>query len=460
MNAEIVSPVNQAVVRTVPLASRAEAIAAVERSHAAFAGWRKTPLAERKRIVAKFVDNFVAAKDAVAEELAWLIGRPYKQNYNEVRGFEERARHLLSIADESLADVAVGDKPGFRRFIRREPLGVVFAIAAWNYPYLISVNVVVPALLAGNTVILKQAPQTFPCADRFAAAFTGTGIPEGVFQVLHVDHAVAEAVIQHPSVSYVQFTGSVRGGAEVNRAAASRFITVGLELGGSDPAYVREDADVTSAAENLVDGAMYNSGQSCCGIERIYVHEKVYDAFVAKAVEVTKQYVLGNPFEEGVNLGPVVRASSAAEIRAHIQDAISKGARALIDESLFAASKEGTAYVAPQILVDVDHTMKVMNDETFGPVVGIMKVSSDEQAIRLMNDSRFGLTASVWTKDDEAAMRICDALEAGTVFMNRCDYLDPALAWIGIKDSGRGCSLSKFGFDQLTRPKSFHLRIA
>ncbi|KAJ3299766.1 hypothetical protein HK104_007220, partial [Borealophlyctis nickersoniae] len=444
---QIISPVNGKVYKTIPLATDEDARNTVERARGAFEKWRQVPLAERVRIVTAFVDAFVKKKDPICEELTMLMGRPIRYNPNEVRGFEQRARHLVSIAKDALADHHVERLEGFDRFIRREPLGVVFVIAAWNYPYLIAVNAVVPALLAGNVVILKQAPQTFPCADRFADAFKEAGLPEGVFQVLHVDHATAETVIKNPHVDHVMFTGSVRGGQEVQRIASSRFIGVGLELGGKDPAYVREDADVGYAAENLVDGAMYNSGQSCCGIERIYVHEKLYDDFVRKAVDLVKQYKLGDPTSPDTTLGPVVRTEAAETIREHIQEAVSKGAKALIDEDQFSAAKvapyKGTPYVAPQILVDVTHNMRVMKEETFGPVVGIMKVRSDDEAIELMNDSDFGLTASVWTKDPEAAMKIGDRVNTGTFFMNRCDYLDPALAWTGVKNSGRGCTLSK-----------------
>ncbi|KAJ3029506.1 hypothetical protein HDV00_009555 [Rhizophlyctis rosea] len=504
----ITSPANGKPYKSIPLATTEQVDTALTNAKRAFPSWHATPLSKRVEIISKFVDAFIREKDAISEELSWLMGRPIRYNPNEVRGFEERARYLIKIAEDSLKDYRVEQKDGFDRFIRREPLGLVFVIAAWNYPYLIAVNGVVPALLAGachgeeggggrggggglggggggggrgreeegrggeergtaaqlgrqllgNVVILKQAPQTFPCAERFAQAFKEAGLPESVFQYLHVDHPTAERIIQSPLVDHVIFTGSVRGGREVTRIAASRFVGVGLELGGKDPAYVRADADVTYAAENIVDGAMYNSGQSCCGIERVYVHESVYDEFVKKAVEVTKQYVLGDPLSKDTTLGPVVRIEAADLIREHIRDAVSQGATALIDEKQFTAAKEGTPYVAPQILVNVNHNMRVMKEETFGPVVGIMKVSSDTEAISLMNDSDFGLTASVWTQDVDAALKIGDQIATGTFFMNRCDYLDPALAWTGVKDSGRGCSLSKFGFDSLTRPKSFHLR--
>ncbi|KAI9332817.1 Aldehyde/histidinol dehydrogenase [Obelidium mucronatum] len=459
---QIVSPTTNAVIATHSLLSESEALSRVAASKTASGGaWRKTSLETRIQIVSKFVDAFVADGEAVAVELATLIGRPIQHCRNEVRGFEERARYLLSIAQEALADKHLPPKEGFTRFIRREPLGVVLIISAWNYPYLVSVNGVIPALLAGNTVLLKQAPQTFPCADRFVKAFSGSGIPEGVFQVLPIDHAVAGSVLKDPRVNHAHFTGSVRGGREVSRIVADKFMGLGLELGGKDPAYVRHDADPLHAAENLVDGAMYNSGQSCCGIERIYVHESIYEPFIAEAARVASLYKLGDSLvDPAVNLGPVVSIAAADGIRGQIKDAVEKGAKLLVDEEKagFAIARPGTAYVAPQALVNVDHSMRIMKEETFGPVVGVMKVKSDEEAIRLMNDSDFGLTASIWTKDQQAALAIGNELESGTVFLNRCDYLDPALPWSGVKDSGRGVTLSSLGFDALTRPKAFHFR--
>ncbi|KAJ3314651.1 hypothetical protein HDV04_005657 [Boothiomyces sp. JEL0838] len=456
---QIISPVDQTVYKTVPLKSVPEALEVLEISKNAQKQWKKTSVDERVKIVESFCQHFLEDREDIATELAWLIGRPRQQNFNEVNGLITRAKYMASIAKESLKDTVIEESEEFVRFIAREPLGVVFIIAAWNYPYLVSVNGVVPAILAGNSVILKQAPQTFPVAERFLKAFEKAGLPKGVFQFLHIDHPTAEAVIKHPNVAYTHFTGSVGGGAAVNKiAASSTFIGVGLELGGKDPAYVREDADPISVADNLVDGAMYNSGQSCCAVERIYVHEKIYDEFVNRAVETAKKYVLGSPFDSASNLGPVIKPEAATAIRAQIKDAVDKGAKCLIDESLFPIAKPGTAYVAPQILVNVNHTMKVMRDETFGPVVGIMKVKNDQEAVALMNDSEFGLTASVWTKDRQKGLEIGKQVETGTFFVNRCDYIDPALPWIGIKNSGRGCTMSKYGFDQLTRAKSYHLR--
>jgi acyl-CoA reductase-like NAD-dependent aldehyde dehydrogenase len=349
--------------------------------------------------------------------------------------------------------------PGFRRFIRREPLGVVFVVAPWNYPYLTAVNAVVPALLAGNAVILKHSEQTPLCAERFAEAFAAADLPRGVFQALHLDHAAVAGMIGSPEVDFVAFTGSVEGGHAVQRAAADRFIGAGLELGGKDPAYVRADAPFAHTVESLVDGAFFNAGQSCCGIERIYVQRPLHDRFVEAYVAQVKAYRLGDPRDPATTLGPLARARAADFVRAQTEEAIAMGARALVDARGFDAHAPGTAYLAPQVLVDVHHGMRAMSEESFGPVVAIMPVADDAEAAVRMNDSRYGLTASIWTADEEAALAIGDEIETGTWFMNRCDYLDPALAWTGVKDSGRGVTLSRLGYEALTRPKSFHLKL-
>lgn len=421
--------------------------------------WRATSVDERQRVLGKAVDAFTARSAEIAEQLTWQMGRPISQTPGEVRGFEERARFMLEAAPAGLASYKASEKPGFERYIKREPLGVVAIIAPWNYPYLTAVNGIIPALMAGNSVILKHSAQTPLCAEQFAQAFADAGLPEGIFQYLHLSHQNTEKLLSDRRIDYVNFTGSVEGGYMVQKSISDKFINAGLELGGKDPAYVRADADLDYAVENLVDGAFFNSGQSCCGIERIYVHEAIYDRFVEGFAETTERYKLGNPTDPATNLGPMVKASAANFVREQIADAIKSGAKALIDESKFPASKEGTPYLAPQVLINVDHTMRVMCEESFGPVIGIMKVKSDDQAIAMMNDSEFGLTASVWTADPVAAQEIGDQVETGTFFMNRCDYLDPALAWTGVKDSGRGCTLSEWGYEVLTRPKSFHLKV-
>jgi acyl-CoA reductase-like NAD-dependent aldehyde dehydrogenase len=398
----------------------------------------------------------VARADLLGEELTRQMGRPIAYSPGEIRrGFQERALYMCSIAEEALADVSIAPKEGFERFIRREPYGVVLVLAPWNYPWLTSVNAVVPALLAGNSVILKMAQQTPLVAERYAEAFAAAGLPRGVFQYLHADHGRVARMVGDARVGYVAFTGSVGGGHAVQRAAAERFVATGLELGGKDPAYVRADAPLRATVENLVDGAYFNSGQSCCAVERIYVDRKIFAEFVEAFVGLTRQYRLGNPLDPQTTLGPMVRADAADGVRAQVRDAIRLGARPLLRMQ----DAGGSPYLPPEVLVDVDHRMAVMTEETFGPVVGIQPVGGDEEAVRLMNDSRYGLTASVWTADPAAALALGEQVETGTWFMNRCDYLDPALAWTGVKDSGRGCTLSRLGLETFTRPKSFHLRL-
>lgn len=453
------SPVDGSIYVERPLHNAGDIDRTLAKAVKAQQAWREIAVAERLGYLTKFVDAFVANTDEISEELSWQMGRPIKYAPGEVRGTEERARGMIGIAEESLQDIFVGEKEGFHRFIRREPLGVVFVVPAWNYPYLIAVNSIVPALAAGNAVVLKHSAQTPLCSEQFDKAFKAAGLPNGLFQYLHLSHAGTADVIRNSRVNFVAFTGSVRGGQSIQKTASERFIGVGLELGGKDPAYVRPDVNLQFAVENLVDGAFFNSGQSCCGIERIYVHEAVYDDFVDGFVELVKQYKLGNPLDPETTLGPVAKKSGADLVRRHIDAAVKAGARALIDPALFPQTSNGDQYLAPHVLVDVDHSMEVMVEETFGPVVGIMKVKDDAEALTLMNDSPYGLTASIWTENMDEAVQLADHVVTGSCFMNRCDYLDPALAWVGVKDSGRGCTLSTVGYEHLTRPKSFHLRI-
>lgn len=422
--------------------------------------WKQLSVGQRADYCTRMVDAFVADGERIATELTWQMGRPIKYSPSEIRGFEERSRYMISVAEKTLADIQVGEKAGFTRFIRREPLGVVLVLAPWNYPYLTSINSIMPALMAGNTVVVKYSTQTPLCAERLADAAAVAGLPPGVFQYVHASHADVAKMINDDRVGFVAFTGSVSGGHAVQRAASERFVGTGLELGGKDPAYVRTDVNMTHAVENLVDGSFFNSGQSCCGIERIYVDQAIFDEFVAGFVDLTNQYILGNPIEETTTLGPLVTVKAADFVRDQIAEAIQMGAKPLIEEAAFANSKQGTPYLAPQVLINVNHEMRLMTEENFGPVVGIMPVADEAEAIQLMNDSDYGLTASLWTTDEEAAILIGDQVETGTLFMNRCDYLDPALAWTGVKDTGRGCTLSVLGYEQLTRPKSFHLRTA
>ncbi|HUQ12045.1 MAG TPA: aldehyde dehydrogenase family protein [Steroidobacteraceae bacterium] len=454
-----VSPVDGSVYVERPLATCEEINEKLRTARHAFIAWRTTSLAERVAVLTRFCEEFEERGPAIAAEITWQMGRPARYAPNEVRGTLERARHMIAIAPEALADLDAGPKENLRRFVRREPLGLVFTVAAWNYPYLIAVNSVVPALLAGNVVLLKHSAQTPLAAERFAEALDAAGLPRGVFQIVHASHEDTDRIIRDPRVDFVAFTGSVAGGHAVQRAAATRFIGMGLELGGCDPAYVRHDANLEHAIENIVDGAYFNSGQSCCGLQRIYVHHGVYRRFTDGFIELTRRYSLGDPTDAGTTLGPLVRVAAADAVRGQINASIAAGATGAIAEQSFVESVAGTPYLAPQVLLDVDHRMPVMREEIFGPVAGIMKVSSDDEAVDLMNDSDFGLTAAIWTEDSDAALALGQRVNTGTWFQNRCDYLDPALAWVGVKDSGRGCTLSVVGYEHLTRPKSFHMRV-
>jgi len=453
-----ISPIDGREVVRRAYANDAQIAQALAQAQSAQVAWQALGVAERGRMVSAAVDRFVAAKDEIARAITIQMGRPLRYTPGEVAGFEARARHMISIADAALAPVRVPEQAGFTRFISREPIGVALTVAPWNYPLLTAVNSIVPALMAGNTVILKHSDQTPLCAELMDRAFRDAGVPKGVFQYLHANHDTVQRLIRAPEIGYVSFTGSVRGGRVVEESAAGRFIGVGLELGGNDPAYVRADARLDHAVESLVDGAFFNSGQSCCGIQRIYVARPLYDEFVERAVALTNGYVLGNPLHPETTLGPVVRARAAAEIRDVIAEAVSAGAQNMIDPSHFNNASESSPYVAPAILTRVNHRMRVMNDECFGPVVGIMPVDTDDEAVALMNDSPYGLTAAVFTQDESAALALGRQVRTGTFFMNRCDYLDPALAWTGVKNTGRGVSLSAIGYEQLTQAKSFHLR--
>jgi len=455
-----ISPVDGSIVfeRALDGADEVERVLAAASN--AFETWREVDLDERCTMVRRFVELAVHDTDAVAQELTMQMGRPVRDGGGEVGGWLLRGRTMVDLAPQALADIELGARDGFTRYIRREPLGVVFVVAPWNYPWLTAVNALVPALVAGNTVVLKHSEQTPLVAERIGRAAREAGLPEGVLQVLYLDHGGVADVIGDPRIAFVAFTGSVEGGHAIQQAASKRFIGAALELGGKDPAYVCGDADVAGTAANLVEGSFYNAGQSCCGVERIYVHRNVYDPFLEAFVSMANELQLGDPRDSSTTLGPVVRIRNAEGIQAQIDEAIAAGARPLLDPSHFAETERGLPYMAPQALVDVDHSMRIMSEETFGPAVGIMQVRNDAEAIALMNDSLYGLTASVWTTDLEHAQQIGARVETGTWFMNRCDYLDPELAWVGVKDSGRGCSLSALGYAQLTRPKSFHLRHA
>lgn len=449
-----ISPIDGSVFATRETLSAEAAQDVVAKARAAQLAWAERSLQERIDLVMAGVTAVGAMNDDIVPELAKMMGRPVRYG-GEFGGFEERASYMAKIAKDSLAEIEVGEDATFKRYIKRVPHGVVFVIAPWNYPYMTAINTIAPALVAGNTVLLKHATQTLLVGERMARAFHSAGVPEDVFQNIFLDHDTTSALIAGNAFDFINFTGSVVGGAAMERAAAGTFTGVGTELGGKDPGYVMDDADLDVAVETLVDGAMFNSGQCCCGIERIYVHESLFDAFVEKAVAIVNGYKLGNPLDPDTTLGPMAHTRFADEVRAQITEAVAAGATAHIETF---AEDDGGAYLSPQILTNVNHDMRVMRDESFGPVVGIMSVKDDAEAIRLMNDSAFGLTASLWAKDLDRAAAVGDQIETGTVFMNRADYLDPGLCWTGCKNTGRGGGLSVIGYHNLTRPKSYHLK--
>lgn len=452
-----ISPIDGSVFAERPVISLDAARKALGNARAAQKRWSALPLAERIALVQAGVARLNEMKDDVVVELAHMMGRPVRYG-GEFGGVNERSGYMARIAEKALAPMVIEESEQFERRIQWEPHGIVFVIAPWNYPYLTAINTVAPALIAGNAVVIKHATQTLLVGERMVRAFAEAGVPADVFQNFFLDHATTETLISEGAFDFINFTGSVGGGRAIERAAAGTFTGLGLELGGKDPGYVMEDADLDWAVDVLMDGAMYNSGQCCCGIERIYVVEPLFDAFVEKAVAWTNNLTLGNPLDSSTTLGPMANVRFADEVRAQTSEAVRDGARALIDPARFGQDRGTGTYLMPQVLVNVNHQMRVMRDESFGPVVGIMAVKDDEEALRLMNDCEFGLTASLWTNDPERAAALGARIETGTVFMNRADYLDPGLCWTGCKNTGRGGALSEIGFHNLTRPKSYHLR--
>ncbi len=452
-----ISPIDAREYARRPLTSDAAVDAAIARARKAQREWAQVPLAERIAILLRFVEAMEALNPEIVPELAWQMGRPVRYG-GELKSFVERVRGMISLAEEALAPVVAEMGPERRRYVARVPAGLVLVIAPWNYPFLTAANTIVPALLAGNAVLLKHASQTLLAGERFEQALRAAGLPEGLFHNLFLSHEQSFRLLNKGLVDHATFTGSVESGRAIERAAAGSFTSLTLELGGKDPAYVRPDADVPAAVEALVDGAFYNSGQSCCGVERIYVHEAIWQPFLDGFVEATRRYRLGDPLDPETSLGPLSSVRLAGQVREQVRQALAAGAETHVGRQLFPADMEGTAYLMPQVLTGVDHRMSIMREETFGPAIGVMPVKDDQEAVRLMNDSDLGLTASIWTGDMDVGERLAAKVEAGTIFLNRCDYLDSALAWTGFKNSGRGASLGRFGYEAVTRPKSFHLR--
>ena len=457
---ELISPVDERVYATRERTSDEAFAAQIDAARRAQRDWAAVAISERAEACGRYVDAVLAMEAELVPELAWQMGRPVRFGAGELAGFAERGRHMIDLAPEALAPVVASERAGFDRWVARDPLGVVLVIAPWNYPLLTAVNSIVPALMAGNAVVLKHASQTLLVGERLAQAAEAAGLPDGLFANPILGHGQVSDALSRGQFDRVNFTGSVEAGRSIERAAAGTFTDVGLELGGKDPAYVREDADIAFAAENVADGAFFNSGQSCCGIERVYVARSRFDEFVDAVAAVADGYALGSPVEPETTMGPMVNGRAADEVRGQIAAALAAGASVANDRGRHTAAGEaGSPYHEPVVLVGVSHDMEVMREESFGPVVGIMPVDDDDAAVALMNDSPYGLSASIWTADADAARALGARIETGTVFMNRADYLDPELAWTGVKDTGRGATLSRLGYELLTRPKSYHLRL-
>ena len=451
----LVNPATGEVFRIVEPTSDEQLASILEKMRSAQQKWREVPVAERVEICRAFVKAFRAMRDSVALDITLQMGKPVSQAKREVDTMLDRAETMLRLAPAALRDEELAPKEGFRRFIRHEPLGIVLDIPAWNYPLLIAVNVVIPALLSGNAVLIKHARLTPLCGDAFVAAFRKTKLPPDLVASIHVSHSTVTRLIESRAVDFISFTGSVEGGREVYRDASRQLLDMGLELGGKDPALVCEDANFDFAVANLVDGAFYNAGQSCCAVERIYVMRPLFQKFLDAYVAAVEKYKLGDPREASTDMGPLAQAKTVGFIEYQIGQAVGSDAKVLTGGTRPPGAGN---FFQPTVLANVDHSMSVMTEESFGPVIGIMAVDTEEEGVRLMNDSRYGLTASIWTEDAARGEVLAARTAAGTVYVNRCDYLDPELAWVGIKDSGHGCTLSHLGFRYLTRPKSFHLR--
>ena len=454
-----ISPIDGSVMVQRRCTSSSEIQAILSKSTFAQRKWSRLPLSERCAHIQAAVATLMESKAGIAEEITRQMGRPIIFTPDEVTMFEECALHLVSIAEAALADTMPASVEGLHRLMRREPHGVVFIIAPWNFPLKTCVNSLITALLAGNTVVLRHSSQTPLVSERLVEAFHDAGVPEGVLQYVHSTHADTRLIMMAPEVNYLCFIGSSSSGLMVEQIELGRCIGVGLELSGVDPAYIRADADLDKTVAAVVDGALFNSGQSCSGVQRVYVHQSRYQEFLDRAVVAAEKYVLGNPLAKSTTLGPMVRLDAATTLREIVGQSLSMGAVNLVDQKKYPMDEINSAYVGPKILAHANHQMKIMQEDCFGPAFGVMSVDTDQEAIELMNDCEYGLSASVFTQDLDVAMKIGAQVQTGTWLMNRCDYQDPALVWSGVKRSGRGVSSSYLGFQQLTRVKSYHMRV-
>jgi acyl-CoA reductase-like NAD-dependent aldehyde dehydrogenase len=450
------NPANGRVITEVDADDPAAVAAKAQRARAALPAWNATPMTERKACIARFRDALAAQTGPLATALTTEVGKPIRQSRKEIDGLQSRIDFFLAQAEHSTATETVFDEAGMTERISHEPLGVVANISAWNYPYFVGSNVFVPALLTGNTVLYKPSEHATLTGLHIERLMREAGVPADVFiAVIGAGDVGAALVEQH--VDGLFFTGSHATGAKIAASLGRRLVKLQLELGGKDPSYVCEDADLTAAAASLADGAMYNTGQSCCSVERIYVHEQVHDQFVERFLDAVRGFRVGDPMDESTYIGPLTRPAQVDLLQAQVDDALRKGAQLRLGGRRI--ERPGN-WFEPTVFTHVDHRMELMREESFGPIIGIQQVSGDEEAVALMNDTRFGLTAGIYTPGERRARSLLARINAGSVYWNCCDRVSPRLPWSGCGDSGIGLTLSTYGIQTFTRPKAWHLRAA
>ena len=450
------NPANGQLIAELPADDAASVAARAAAARAAQAAWAATPLARRKACIEGFRAGIVRELDALAATMTRETGKPIKMSRNELNGLLGRIDFFLKEVEPSVDTESVFNEGGMQEQIQHTPLGVVANVSAWNYPWFVGCNVIVPALLTGNAVLYKPSEYATLTGLEITRLLHEAGVPQDVMACLVGAGPVGAALLEQ-AVDGVFFTGSVATGQRIAQAVGNRFIKLQLELGGKDPTYVCEDADPKAAAESLADGAMYNTGQSCCSVERIYVHEKIHDAFVSAFVDTVKTFRMGDPASEDTYIGAITRAPQLDVLDAQVADALARGAKLLIG----GARNPGPGnWYPPTVFSQVDHRMELMREESFGPIIGIQKVGSDAEAVRLMNDTRYGLTAGVYTPDESRARALLAQVNAGSVYWNCCDRVSPRLPWSGYGDSGVGLTLSTYGIQTFTRTKAWHLRKA
>jgi acyl-CoA reductase-like NAD-dependent aldehyde dehydrogenase len=426
----------------------------VEKARRAQAEWAGTPLDQRQKAIAVFAGLLEKNEDDLAARLTSEMGKPITQSRNELTALQTRLRFFLDNVEKAIAEEVVHEKEAWREAITYEPLGLVGNISAWNYPYFVGANVFVPALLTGNAVLYKPSEFATLTGLAITDAMHAAGVPEGVFAPVVGGGEAGRALMEQP-LDAVFFTGSYATGRQIAEAAARRLMKVQLELGGKDPVYVADDVDVVAAAKATADGAFYNTGQSCCSVERVYVHERIHDAFVDAFVAEVEGFVVGDPMDEKTYIGPVAREAHLPVLEEQVADAKAKGARlrlggARLDRPGF--------YFAPTVFAEARPAMALMRDETFGPLIGIQKVKDDEEALRLMNDTEYGLTAGVYTRDEPRARRLLAGVASGSAYWNCCDRVSPRLPWTGRRHSGLGVTLGFAGIRAFVQPRAWHLR--